>query len=196
MSGWGMVRHWSRYIVWFAVALLTLPALWPLFTQGLPATGDGMLHLQRLMVLGNFALLAGAHPYQFHQWHMAMYNDAIDWVSLPNTLGMSQFGDGGVVGSKPYISTGNYINRMSNFCQQCPRNPAHASGDTACPFSTLYWDFLDRHQARLRSNPRLAMQYKQLDRKRDSEAWPEIQQQAAAFKEELVGENNAPTTPG
>ncbi len=77
-------------------------------------------HIHRLMVLGLFSLLYGAHPAKFHQWHMAMYADAVDWVSLPNTLGMSQYGDGGMVGTKPYCATGAYINRMSNFCRSCP----------------------------------------------------------------------------
>ncbi|MCG8511870.1 MAG: cryptochrome/photolyase family protein, partial [Rhodospirillales bacterium] len=96
-------------------------------------------HIQRLMVLGLFAQLLGVHPRRFHDWHMAMYVDAIDWVSLPNTLGMSQFGDGGIVGTKPYCATGNYINKMSNYCKACKYNYKHATGKDACPFTTLYW---------------------------------------------------------
>lgn len=122
-------------------------------------------HIQRLMVIGLYAQLYGVHPYAFHRWHMAMYLDAIDWVSLPNTLGMSQFGDGGRVGSKPYCASGNYINKMSNFCTRCQYNPAKATGTDACPFTTLYWDFLDRHADILEENPRMGFQFKNLRRK-------------------------------
>ncbi len=123
-------------------------------------------HIQRLMVLGNFAQLWGVHPKKFHDWHMAMYLDAVDWVSLPNTLGMSQFGDGGVVGTKPYCSGGNYINKMSNFCSGCRFNPRERTGEDACPFTTLYWEFLDRHTDRLSSNARMQMPLKNLGRLR------------------------------
>lgn len=124
-------------------------------------------HIERLMVIGLFALLLGVHPLRFHEWHMAMYADALDWVSLPNTLGMSQYGDGGIVGTKPYCASGNYINRMSNFCTSCRYTPGRATGQTACPFTTLYWDFLDRHFERLSHNPRLAFQIRNIERKRD-----------------------------
>lgn len=112
-------------------------------------------HIQRLMVLGNFAQLWGAHPRLFHEWHMAMYLDAIDWVSLPNTLGMSQYGDGGIVGTKPYCSSGNYINKMSNFCSGCRFDYKKRVGDDACPFTTLYWEFMDRHFDLLKDNQRM-----------------------------------------
>lgn len=123
-------------------------------------------HIQRLMVLGLYALLLGVHPRKFHEWHMAMYLDAIDWVSLPNALGMSQHADGGIVGTKPYCASGNYIHRMSNYCASCRYDPKAATGDNACPFTTLYWDFLDRHAERFRGNRRMAFQIKNLDRKR------------------------------
>lgn len=126
-------------------------------------------HIQRLMVLGLFAQLYGAHPYRFHEWHMAMYLDAVDWVSLPNTLGMSQYGDGGIVGSKPYCASGAYISRMSNACRQCRYRPKQATGEHACPFTTLYWDFLDRHADRLRGNRRLQFQLRNLERKPEAE---------------------------
>jgi deoxyribodipyrimidine photolyase-related protein len=126
-------------------------------------------HIHRLMVFGNLALIAGVHPYAFHRWHMAMYCDAVDWVSLPNTLGMSQFGDGGIIATKPYCASGAYINRMSDFCNPCRYDPKRAEGAEACPVTTLYWDFLDRHAARLRKNPRMVMQYRNLDRKTPSE---------------------------
>jgi deoxyribodipyrimidine photolyase-related protein len=122
-------------------------------------------HIQRLMVLGLFAQLLGVHPRRFHEWHMAMYLDAIDWVSLPNTLGMSQFGDGGIVGTKPYCASGNYINKMSNCCRGCRYNYKQATGEDACPFSTLYWDFLDRHRQQFSSNLRMKLQLRNLERK-------------------------------
>jgi deoxyribodipyrimidine photolyase-related protein len=125
-------------------------------------------HIHRLMVLGLFSMQLGVHPYRFHEWHMAMYLDAVDWVSLPNALGMSQYGDGGIVGTKPYAATGKYIQRMSNFCGQCKYRPTKAEGDDACPFTTLYWDFLDRHRGRLEGNRRMALQVKNLDRKSEA----------------------------
>ena len=123
-------------------------------------------HIQRLMILGNFALMYGVHPRAFHDWHMAMYVDAVDWVSLPNTLGMSQYGDGGIVGTKPYCSTGNYIHKMSNFCSGCRYDYRQKSGDDACPFSTLYWEFLDRQYNRLKENRRMTFPIKNIERLR------------------------------
>ena len=143
-------------------------------------------HIHRLMVLGNFALLLGVHPRAFHQWHMAMYVDAVDWVSLPNALGMSQHGDGGVVGTKPYVSTGNYINRMSNFCGQCKYDFKSATGEHACPITTLYWDFLDRHHDKLKGNNRMAMQMKNVDRKRKQGDIAEIRKQADRLKRDWL----------
>ena len=100
--------------------------------------------------MANPRQLVGVHPLRFHEWHLAMYVDAIDWVSRPNALGMSQFGDGGLVGSKPYCATGSYINRMSNHCRGCPYDPKDAIGENACPFTTLYSDLLHRHYEMLR----------------------------------------------
>jgi len=122
-------------------------------------------HIQRLMVLGLYAQLLGVHPMKFHQWHMAMYIDAIDWVSLPNALGMSQHGDGGTVGTKPYCASGNYINRMSNYCQSCRYQPQAATGENACPMTTMYWHFLDRHRESFQSNRRMTFQLKNLEKK-------------------------------
>jgi len=135
-------------------------------------------HIHRLMVLGNLSLLLGVHPYQFHQWHMAMYIDAIDWVSLPNTLGMSQHGDGGVVGTKPYVATGNYIHKMSNFCKNCRFDYRKSTGEDACPITTLYWDFLDRNYDTLSDNSRMKFQMKHIDKKREKGEIAEIQKQA------------------
>ena len=123
-------------------------------------------HIHRLMVLGNFAQLWGVHPRRFHDWHMAMYLDAVDWVSLPNTLGMSQYGDGGIVGTKPYCSSGNYINKMSNFCTGCRFDYKKRVGADACPFTTLYWEFMDRHYDRLKDNQRMKFPIRNLEKMR------------------------------
>ena len=139
-------------------------------------------HIQRLMVLGLFSQLVGVHPRRFHDWHMAMYVDAIDWVSLPNTLGMSQYGDGGIVGTKPYCASGNYINKMSNCCSDCRFNPKEATGEDACPFTTLYWDFLDRHRDQFSKEPRMKLQMRNLDRK-DDEEMQAIRLQASRVKD-------------
>lgn len=142
-------------------------------------------HIPRLMVLGQFSLLLGVHPYKFHAWHMAMYVDAIDWVSLPNTLGMSQYGDGGVVGTKPYCASGNYINKMSNYCKHCRYKPSESVGEQACPFTTLYWDFLDRHRDAFSSNRRMTFQVKNLERK-SPEQLTEIRKQADRIRKQVV----------
>ena len=121
-------------------------------------------HIQRLMVTGNFALLAGIEPQQVHEWYLAVYADAFEWVELPNTLGMSQFADGGLLGSKPYAASGNYINKMSDYCGGCRYNVKDRTGPDACPFNPLYWDFLVRNRKSLGRNPRLAQAYRNWDR--------------------------------
>lgn len=121
-------------------------------------------HIQRLMVTGNFALIAGIDPFKVHQWYLAVYADAFEWVELPNTLGMSQFGDGGLLGSKPYASSGSYINRMSDYCKDCHYKVSKRVEEDACPFNSLYWDFHIRNEDRLRGNPRLNMVYRNLDK--------------------------------
>ena len=147
--------------------------------QGILANGYAH-HIQRLMVMGLFAQLYGVHPRRFHEWHMALYVDAIDWVSLPNTLGMSQYGDGGIVGTKPYCASGNYINKMSDYCHGCRYNPKAAVGENACPFTTLYYDFLDRHYDKFRNNARLKFQMMNIERKRrDTHGMQQIRQRAA-----------------
>ena len=121
-------------------------------------------HIQRLMVTGLFALLFGVDPVEVHKWYLAIYWDAVEWVELPNTAGMSQFADGGLMASKPYIASGKYIQRMSNYCQQCRYRPEESTGQSACPFTTLYWDFLLRHESKLQDNQRLRMQLRNLER--------------------------------
>ncbi len=121
-------------------------------------------HIQRLMVIGNFALLAGLDPQALHRWYLGIYIDAFEWVELPNTLGMSQFADGGLLATKPYVSAAAYLHRMGDHCRHCHYRRDLATGPRGCPFNALYWDFLDRHHARLAGNPRLAMPYRQLAR--------------------------------
>ena len=121
-------------------------------------------HIQRLMVTGNLALTSGVRPQAISDWYLGMYVDSMDWVTLPNTSGMVMFADGGTVGSKPYASTGKYIQRMSDYCASCQFDPAHRTGDDACPFTTFYWDFLIRHRRQLESIPRMRMMYRNVDR--------------------------------
>ena len=121
-------------------------------------------HIQRLMVTGLYALLFGVRPSAVHEWYLAVYVDAVEWVELPNTLGMSQHADGGLMASKPYIATGKYIQRMSNYCSGCRFDPAESTGPKACPFTTLYWDFLLQHEVAMRANQRMAMQVRNLAR--------------------------------
>jgi deoxyribodipyrimidine photolyase-related protein len=138
-------------------------------------------HIQRLMVTGLYALMLGVDPKQVHAWYLAVYVDAVEWVELPNTLGMSQYADGGVMGSKPYIATGKYIQRMSPHCGGCRYDPAQRSGDSACPFTTLYWDFLMRHEATLARNPRMALQVRNVARMTDAQKQA-VNERAAAIR--------------
>ena len=143
-------------------------------------------HIQRLMVTGLFALMYGVQPQQVHAWYLAVYVDAVEWVELPNTLGMSQYADGGLMASKPYVATGKYIQRMSPYCAGCRYDPAQRSGERACPFTTLYWDFLMRHATRLASNPRMALQVKNVARL-DTAQVVAIRERAAAIRQGGVG---------
>lgn len=127
-------------------------------------------HIQRLMVTGNLALTSGVRPQAISDWYLGMYVDSMDWVTLPNTSGMVMFADGGVVGSKPYASTGKYIQKMSDYCASCQYDPARRTGDDACPFTTFYWDFLMRHRSQLESIPRMRMMYRNVDRIESDEA--------------------------
>jgi deoxyribodipyrimidine photolyase-related protein len=121
-------------------------------------------HIQRLMVTGNFAMLLGVAPAEINDWYMVVYADAYEWVELPNTHGMATFADGGIVGSKPYAASGAYINRMSDYCGTCTYDVRKRTGDDACPFNVLYWDFLMRHEDKLAGNQRIGFAYKNLGR--------------------------------
>jgi deoxyribodipyrimidine photolyase-related protein len=142
-------------------------------------------HIQRLMITGLFALLADVNPRAVHDWYLAVYVDAVEWVELPNTLGMSQFADGGIMASKPYVASGKYIDRMSNYCVNCRYDPNQSCNEDACPFTTLYWDFLARHRKELARNQRMVMQLKNLERKTPSELRA-IRHRATSVKEELM----------
>jgi deoxyribodipyrimidine photolyase-related protein len=143
-------------------------------------------HIQRLMVTGLYALMLGVEPKQVHAWYLAVYVDAVEWVELPNTLGMSQYADGGLMGSKPYVATGKYIERMSPHCKGCRYDPAQRAGETACPFTTLYWDFLMRHETALAKNPRMALQVKNLARM-NAKQRQEVVERATAIRRGEVG---------
>lgn len=124
-------------------------------------------HIQRLMVLGNFALIAGLDPDEVNNWYLLVYADAYEWVELPNVIGMILFADGGQLASKPYAASGAYINKMSNYCGSCKYKPSVKNGPTACPFNYLFWDFVGRNERKLRGNPRMGFMYKSLDRMSD-----------------------------
>ena len=141
-------------------------------------------HIQRLMVLGNFAMLIGVDPHQVHEWFLAVYDDAYEWVETPNVIGMSQFADGGLMGSKPYAAGGAYINRMSNYCRGCQYDVKKRTGVGACPFNSLYWDFLARHRELLKGNQRLWRMYDGWDRF-DTDEQAAIRRQVAGFLEAL-----------
>ena len=116
-------------------------------------------HIQRLMITGNFALLAGVHPDEVDAWYLGIYIDAIEWVEITNTRGMSQFADGGIVGTKPYVSSASYIDKMSHYCTSCFYKKELKTGDKACPFNSLHWNFYDKNEEKLAKNPRIGMMY-------------------------------------
>ncbi|WP_270938888.1 cryptochrome/photolyase family protein [Falsiroseomonas oryzae] len=152
-------------------------------------------HIQRLMVTGNFALLAGLDPAAVNDWYMVVYADAYEWVELPNTHGMALHADGGVMASKPYAASGAYINRMSDHCRGCAFDVKQATGARACPFNFLYWDFIARHADRFARNPRMAMPLRTLA-KMDPRKVQAMRAQAAAFLQALErGEAPAPAQP-
>jgi len=136
-------------------------------------------HIHRLMVFGLFSLLLGVVPRQFHDWHMSMFVDSLDWVSLPNALGMSQYGDGGIMGTKPYCASGNYINKMSDYCRGCRYKP------NSCPFTVLYYDFLARHQERFEHNGRMLFQIQNL-RRQDPTTLRKFRREADSIRQDLA----------
>jgi len=140
-------------------------------------------HIERLMILSNFATLAGVEPAALDRWFHAAYVDAFDWVTTPNVVGMGTFGTD-AVSTKPYVSSANYVDRMSDYCGDCAYDPDATTGEQACPFNALYWDFLDRHEERLRSNHRMGLVYSHLDRK-DDEELAAIRERAATLRERL-----------
>jgi deoxyribodipyrimidine photolyase-related protein len=148
-------------------------------------------HIQRLMVLGNFALLAGILPAQVNDWFLSVYADAFEWVELPNVSGMALFADGGKLASKPYASGGGYINKMSNYCKGCSYSVTAKNGPKACPFNYLYWDFLDRNRAKLRANPRVGMMYRVYDRM-DADKQQAIRSDAEQFFKDLATQDRTP----
>ncbi len=154
-------------------------------------------HIQRLMITGNFALLAGLDPDEVDEWYMIVYADAYQWVEMPNTRGMALFADGGIVGSKPYAASGAYINRMSDYCRACHYDVKDATGDRACPFNYLYWDFFARHEKALGGNNRLAMPLKTLARM-DPARVARMRALAAEFLsgQEMRSGEEAPPSPG
>ena len=116
-------------------------------------------HIQRLMITGNFALISGLNPYQVHQWYLAVYADAFDWVEVPNTIGMALHADGGIMASKPYAASARYISKMSNFCNSCKFDSEKTIGENACPFNSLYWHFMHQNESKLKTNQRLKFVY-------------------------------------
>jgi len=136
------------------------------------------------MIIGNFALLAGINPAALHRWYLGIYIDAFEWVELPNTVGMSQYADGGLLASKPYVSTAAYVDRMSDYCKGCHYDKKKREGKNACPFNALYWDFFIRHDQKLSGNHRLGMVYRQIE-KMDPSAIEALQQQAEKTRSSL-----------
>lgn len=141
-------------------------------------------HIQRLMVTGNFALLNLTHPDEVDQWYLGIYVDALEWVEITNTRGMSQYADGGLVGSKPYVASANYIRKMSNYCKSCHYAADQKTGERACPFNSLYWHFFHVHRNLLEHNPRIGMAYRNWD-KMDPEQQKALLQQASEYLEKV-----------
>lgn len=139
-------------------------------------------HIQRLMITGNYALLSGINPDAVDEWYLGIYMDAIEWVEMPNTRGMSQFADGGIVGTKPYVSSASYINSMSDYCKSCKFDPKKKIGEDACPFNSLYWHFYHRNREMLGGNNRIGMMYAVWDKMQNKE---EILAQAEAHLKTL-----------
>jgi deoxyribodipyrimidine photolyase-related protein len=171
-------EHSERLPKWFWTGETNMNCLKHAITQSLHYAYAH--HIQRLMLTGNFALLAGVHPDEVDAWYLGIYMDAIEWVEITNTRGMSQFADGGIVGSKPYVSSASYIHKMSSYCAECHYDKSKKTGENACPFNSLYWNFYDRHEAKLVKNPRIGMMYK-VWHNMESEARSALLEQAAYY---------------
>lgn len=141
-------------------------------------------HIQRLMITGNFCLMAGIDPKEVDEWYLGIYIDAFEWVEITNTRGMSQYADGGLVATKPYCSSANYIDKMSNYCKNCHYDKKKKVGEGACPFNSMYWNFLDQHQEKLQSNTRMNMMYRLWEKKNSNEK-TELLEQAAYYLDQL-----------
>jgi len=150
-------NHTQKLPDWFWTGKTKMNCLKDAITQSLEFAYAH--HIQRLMITGNFALLAGVHPDEVDAWYLGIYIDAIEWVEITNTRGMSQFADGGIVGTKPYVSSAAYIDKMSHYCGNCFYKKALKTGEKACPFNSLYWNFYDKHEDKLSKNPRIGMMY-------------------------------------
>lgn len=158
-AGLNVLQHRRTLPKWFWDGQTKMQCLKQAITQSLDTAYAH--HIQRLMVTGNFALLSGCDPDEVDAWYLGIYIDAFEWVEMPNTRGMSQYADGGVVGSKPYVSSASYINKMSDYCKHCNYRADLRHGEGACPFNSLYWHFYQRHGAQLNKNPRIGMAYVQ-----------------------------------
>ncbi len=141
-------------------------------------------HIQRLMVIGNFCLLAGINPDEIDEWYLGIYIDAIEWVEITNVRGMSQYADGGIVGSKPYVASANYIDKMSDYCGSCYYDKSKKIGHKACPYNSLYWHFYERNREKLERNPRIGMSYVTLNKMPDQQR-NEVMQQAEIYLEKI-----------
>jgi deoxyribodipyrimidine photolyase-related protein len=173
-------EHTSPLPVWFWTGQTRMNCQHHAITQSLERAYAH--HIQRLMITGNFALLLGVHPDEIDAWYLGIYMDALEWVEVTNTRGMSQFADGGIVGTKPYVSSANYIHKMSDYCEGCYYDKTKRYGPKACPFNALYWDFYARHADRLRGNPRIGMVYPVWD-KMSPEEQAQIRAQARRYRE-------------
>lgn len=170
--------HQASLPAWYWTGETKMNCLQHAITQSLE---EGYAHhIQRLMITGNFALLAGVHPDLVDEWYLGIYIDAIEWVEITNTRGMSQFADGGIVGSKPYVSSANYIDKMSDYCKGCAYDKKKRTGPGSCPFNSLYWNFHDRHREKLEKNPRIGMVYRTWD-KMGMEAQDAVRVQARKY---------------
>ncbi|NVJ86520.1 MAG: cryptochrome/photolyase family protein [Algoriphagus sp.] len=172
--------HERKLPDWFWTGKTKMKCLSEAITQSLDLAYAH--HIQRLMVTGNFALLAGIHPNEVDQWYLGIYIDALEWVEITNTRGMSQFADGGIVGTKPYVSSANYIKKQGNYCDHCAYSHREKVGEKACPFNSLYWHFYDRNREKLEKNPRIGMAYRTWDKMKNKQ---EILNQAEKYLSEI-----------